>query len=88
MATEECIEVIDLFVKAQDILTHALQLDGFNIGFNFGQAAGAGIPSHLHCHVVPRWNGDTNFMPVIGNTRVLPESMNAMWERLRACLET
>lgn len=88
MGTEERHELIDLIVKAQDILTHALQPDGFNTGFNFGQAAGAGIPSHLHCHIVPRWNGDTNFMPVIGNTRVLPESMNAMWERLRACLET
>ncbi len=88
MSIKERHELMDLIVKAQEILTHALQPDGFNTGFNFGQAAGAGIPSHLHCHVVPRWNGDTNFMPVIGNTKVLPDSMNAMWERLRACLET
>ena len=88
MSIKERHELMDLIVKAQEILTHALHPDGFNTGFNFGQAAGAGIPSHLHCHVVPRWNGDTNFMPVIGNTKVLPESMNAMWERLRACLET
>ena len=87
MSAKERYELMDLIVKAQEILTHALQPDGFNTGFNFGQAAGAGIPSHLHCHVVPRWNGDTNFMPVIGNTRVLPESMNAMWERLRIYLE-
>ena len=87
MSVKERYELMDLIVKAQEILTHALQPDGFNTGFNFGQAAGAGIPSHLHCHVVPRWNGDTNFMPVIGNTRVLPESMNAMWERLRVYLE-
>ncbi len=76
-------ELIDLVTAAQDLLTRALQPDGFNTGFNFGRAAGAGIPSHLHCHVVPRWVGDTNFMPVIGHTRVLPDSLDAMWERLR-----
>jgi len=77
-------ELMDLIVKAQRILTLALRPDGFNTGFNFGRAAGAGIPKHLHCHVVPRWDGDTNFMPVIGNTRVLPDAMDAMWERLAA----
>ena len=84
---EERHELIDLIVKAQQILTRALKPDGFNIGFNFGKAAGAGIPSHLHCHIVPRWSGDTNFMPVIGDTRVLPDSMDAMWERLHGCIE-
>ena len=88
LSNEERHELIDLVVEAQNILTRALQPDGFNTGFNFGDAAGAGIPSHLHCHVVPRWNGDTNFMPVIGNTRVLPDSMDAMWQRLHACVET
>jgi ATP adenylyltransferase len=85
---EERHELMDLILKAQQILTRALKPDGFNIGFNFGKAAGAGIPCHLHCHVVPRWSGDTNFMPVIGDTRVLPDSMNAMWERLHECIET
>jgi len=80
-------ELMDLIVKAQQILTRALKPDGFNIGFNFGKAGGAGIASHLHCHVVPRWEGDTNFMPVIGDTRVLPDSMETMWERLHACIE-
>jgi ATP adenylyltransferase len=80
-------ELMDLIVKAQEILDRALKPDGFNTGFNFGKAAGAGIPKHLHCHVVPRWDGDTNFMPVIGHTRVLPDSMDAMWERLSACIE-
>ncbi|WP_233246135.1 HIT family protein [Coraliomargarita sinensis] len=87
LSTEERHELMDLIVKAQQILSRALQPDGFNTGFNFGKAAGAGIPCHLHCHVVPRWHGDTNFMPVIGNTRVLPDSMDAMWERLNDCVE-
>lgn len=82
LAKEERHELMDLIIKAQQILTDALQPHGFNTGFNFGNAAGAGIPCHLHCHVVPRWEGDTNFMPVIGNTRVLPDSMDLMWERL------
>lgn len=76
-------DLMNTIVLAQEILEAALKPDGFNIGFNLGSAAGAGIPSHLHCHIVPRWNGDTNFMPVLADTRVLPESMDAMWERLR-----
>ncbi|MFW6218095.1 MAG: HIT family protein [Verrucomicrobiota bacterium] len=84
---EERHELMDLIVKAQRLLTRALKPDGFNTGFNFGKAAGAGVPRHLHCHVVPRWDGDTNFMPVIGDTRVLPDSLDAMWERLHDCLE-
>ena len=79
---EERYELMDLIIEAQNILQRALKPDGFNTGFNFGKAAGAGIPSHLHCHVVPRWNGDTNFMPVIAETKVIPEAMDAMWERL------
>ncbi len=82
LATGERHELMDLIVEAQAILQRALEPDGFNTGFNFGKAAGAGIPAHLHCHVVPRWNGDTNFMPVIADTKVIPESMDAMWQRL------
>ena len=82
LTAEERHELMDLIIEAQSILQRALQPDGFNTGFNFGKAAGAGIPEHLHCHVVPRWNGDTNFMPVISDTRVIPESMDAMWQRL------
>jgi ATP adenylyltransferase len=87
LSIEERHELMDLIVEAQQILKRALKPDGFNTGFNFGKAAGAGIPSHLHCHVVPRWNGDTNFMPVIADTRVLPDAMDAMWTRLKECVE-
>lgn len=88
MEKDERYEMMDLIIEAQNILKRALQPDGFNTGFNFGKAAGAGIPSHLHCHVVPRWEGDTNFMPVIGDTRVLPDALDTMWERLRECVPT
>lgn len=76
-------EHIDCITEAQALLTRALKPDGFNTGYNLGSAAGAGIPVHLHCHIVPRWHGDTNFMPVINNTRVLPDALQSMWERLR-----
>lgn len=81
------IERNDLFknvAKAQDVLTKALQPDSFNIGINMGIGAGGGIPQHLHCHVVPRWIGDTNFMPISGSERILPFAMDYMWEKLQA----
>ena len=77
-------ELMALIVFAQEVLQTALKPDGFNIGFNLGAAAGAGIPKHLHAHIVPRWTGDTNFMPVLGETRVLPQSLDTMYQRLHA----
>jgi ATP adenylyltransferase len=67
------------------LLTAAMKPDGVNIGFNLGSAAGGSI-AHLHGHIVPRWNGDNNFMPVVAQTRVLPQSLEATWERLTACV--
>lgn len=83
LSPEERLGLMDTIVCGQDLLERALKPQGFNVGFNFGQAGGAGIPCHLHCHIVPRWGGDTNFMPVLGDTRVLPESLDRMWEKLR-----
>jgi ATP adenylyltransferase len=79
---EERVDFLDLIIFAQDLLERTLRPDGFNVGMNLGMDAGAGIPRHLHCHVVPRWKADVNFMPVIAKTRVLPEALDVMWEKL------
>jgi len=76
-------DLMEAIVKAQDILTRAIKPDGYNIGLNFGRVAGAGIPGHLHAHIVPRWNGDSNFMPVVADTKVLPIALDTLWQRLR-----
>src|SRR6476661_3156127 len=65
-------------------LKAAYRPDGVNIGMNLGEAAGAGVPSHLHVHVMPRWSADSNFMTSVGETRVLPEALPVTWEKLRA----
>jgi ATP adenylyltransferase len=83
LGTAERADLMEEVVFAKRLLTAAMKPDGVNIGFNLGSAAGGSI-AHLHGHIVPRWNGDNNFMPVIGQTRVLPQSLEATWERLAA----
>jgi ATP adenylyltransferase len=83
LTVEERADLMETIVFAQRLLTAAVKPDGFNVGFNFGTAAGGSI-AHLHAHIVPRWNGDTNFMPVLGQTRTLPQSLDATWVKLAA----
>ena len=80
-------ERADLFeeiILGQGLLAAALKPDGFNVGFNLGSAVAGGSIPHLHGHIVPRWNGDNNFMPVLGQVRILPQALDATWEKLAA----
>ena len=79
-------DLLDLVGEAEAALAAVYRPDGMNYGANSGRVAGAGFLGHLHLHLVPRWNGDTNFMPVTGGTKVLPESLSATWKRLRRAL--
>ncbi len=83
---EELAEAMTLIQSASRALDAAYHPDGFNVGLNQGRVAGAGVLGHLHLHLVPRWNGDTNFMPVTADTRVLPEALEATYDRLAAAL--
>jgi ATP adenylyltransferase len=80
-------ELMDLARIAEAAITEAYAPHGMNLGINLGKPAGAGVPGHLHLHVVPRWNGDTNFMTVVGETRVLPEDLAQTASRLRPIFE-
>jgi ATP adenylyltransferase len=82
----EMLDVMRLTRLAIALLRAAFHPDGFNLGVNMGRAAGAGIADHLHWHIVPRWNGDTNFMPVMADVRVIPESLEVVYRRLRDAL--
>ncbi len=87
-SNDEMLDVMRLTRLSIRLLEEAFHPNGFNLGVNMGRVAGAGIADHLHWHVVPRWNGDTNFMPVLADVRVIPESLSVVYDRLRLALET
>jgi ATP adenylyltransferase len=86
LTDEELADLMKLVRRCQDALTAVMKPNGFNIGINLGRIAGAGIEGHLHVHIVPRWSGDTNFMPVIANTTVLPEALVELAAKLRPAM--
>ena len=75
-------ELMDLTKRAEAAIREAYRPDGINLGMNLGRAAGAGIAGHIHVHMLPRWNGDTNFMTTVGETRVLPEDLTTTFAKL------
>jgi ATP adenylyltransferase len=82
MTDEERSEMMRLTCRAVEVLTARVHPHGFNIGMNLGEQAGAGLKDHVHMHIVPRWTGDTNFMPVLGHVKVLPQSLDDLWDML------
>lgn len=83
LTEKEKFELIDSLARTEKHLKKVMNPHGFNIGMNLGRIAGAGIDDHLHFHIVPRWGGDTNFMPILGNTKVVSEGLMQTWKKLR-----
>ncbi len=83
----ELTEMTRMTRDAVSVLCDTIKPQGFNIGYNLGRCAGAGLPGHLHSHIVPRWSGDTNFMAVVGGTRVIPDSLDALYRELRSAAQ-
>lgn len=79
---EERLALVDLAAETIRALRECLRAEGFNLGANLGRSAGAGLDSHLHLHIVPRWGGDTNFMPVVGGVKVIPRTLDEQWAQL------
>ena len=88
LTSDEHADMSRLAAGAVRTLKRAMAPEGFNIGMNLGKTAGAGFADHLHLHIVPRWNGDNNFMPVVADTRVVPEALNATYDKLKECWDT
>jgi len=84
LTTDEKLELLELTEHAQRLLRKIIRAQGFNVGLNLGKCAGAGVVEHLHLHIVPRWEGDNNFMPVLADTRILPEALDSLYAKLMA----
>ena len=84
LSQDEVIDLWNLALRAQLLLRQVAQAQGFNVGFNIGAAGGAGYEEHIHLHIVPRWPGDQNFMPMIAGTRIIPEALTPLYEKLVA----
>jgi ATP adenylyltransferase len=85
--TEEVLDTLETVRRLQASLDRLIHPDGYNIGLNLGKVAGAGLPGHLHWHLVPRWSGDTNFMPVVADTKVIPQALDSLYDLLKEDLE-
>ena len=83
LKAETRVEMIELVTKGTQVLQSIYKPEGFNVGINIGEAAGAGIEEHIHIHIVPRWMGDTNFMSAVGETRILPEDLKDTYKKVR-----
>jgi ATP adenylyltransferase len=83
LSEQESLDLIMMVQRSIDILKKSMKPEGFNVGLNLGRVAGAGVEEHMHFHIVPRWNGDTNYMTVLGEVRVIPEHINETYKKLR-----
>ncbi|MBN1555244.1 MAG: HIT domain-containing protein [Phycisphaerae bacterium] len=88
LPTETLTEMMEMLRDLQRTLSEALHPNGFNVGINLGRCAGAGLPGHIHAHIVPRWEGDTNFMPVFGKVHVVPEFLETILKNIRQASDT
>ena len=86
LTAEESLDLQSGLSRMIRLLEQTMRPEGFNVGLNLGKVAGAGLPGHLHWHIVPRWNGDTNFMPIVGDVRVISQSLDALYDLLSAAL--
>lgn len=86
LSPPEQAQLMQMMIRMVKTLEQVIEPQGFNVGLNLGRVAGAGLPGHLHWHIVPRWNGDTNFMPVVADLHVIPQSLDALWELLSSSL--
>ncbi|NLC71745.1 MAG: HIT domain-containing protein [Desulfuromonadaceae bacterium] len=87
LSSAEQLELFDLLIRARRVLNLHLRPQGFNIGINLGKVGGAGVTEHVHLHIVPRWLGDTNFMPVFADVRVIPQHLETTYDMLRKTFE-